>query len=238
MRLGRTARLAAVVLTGGSPGCRGGAAPARGRYVVWLGAAVQDADSGTRPAARIRRPPGRPTGATSPALAWPPARPRRAADGQLAGAPGRRGLRPAAAGRQPGDRGDRERLVYALDQATGRVIWRRHVGTRCRCRTCRAATSTRSASPGRRSTPGQRAGLRGGRDHGIPPRAGGHLGARRRGTGRARHPDPGRAARYDQQRPALASRPGGCTWRSAGCTETAVRTAARWWASRSAAAGR
>ena len=51
-------------------------------------------------------------------------------------------------------------------------------------------------------------------------------------------PHPGRAAAV---RPAAARahhrRPGGCTWRSAGCPGTAVLTAARWWASRSAAAG-
>ena len=41
--------------------------------------------------------------------------------------------------------------IYALDQATGKVIWRTNVGTPVPLAS-RAATSTRSASPARRST--------------------------------------------------------------------------------------
>ena len=48
MRLGRTARLAAAVLTGGvlaaAAGCSGRAV--RGRHVLWVGARVQDTDGG------------------------------------------------------------------------------------------------------------------------------------------------------------------------------------------------
>ncbi len=42
--------------------------------------------------------------------------------------------------------------IYALDEATGKVVWRTNVGTPVPLAACRAATSTRSASPARRST--------------------------------------------------------------------------------------
>ena len=42
--------------------------------------------------------------------------------------------------------------VYALDPASGRVLWQRHLGTPVRSPRCPAATSTRSASPARRPT--------------------------------------------------------------------------------------
>ena len=51
-------------------------------------------------------------------------------------------------------------------------------------------------------------------------------------------PTPDGKPRYDQQRPALAIRTGGSTWPSAGWRGTAARTADRWSASRSPAAGR
>ena len=124
------------------------------------------------------------------------------AGGELAGAPGRRRLRPAAAGRRPGDRGHRERLDLRArpGHRQGRLAdARRHPGAAGRA--CRAATSTRSASPAPPSTtrptgwstPWRR-----------PPATTTCWSASRSATappGRARYPDPGRAAAV---RPAAA----------------------------------
>ena len=129
--------------------------------------------------------------------------------------------------------------LYALDQATGRVIWRRHVGTPvplsdlpCGNIDPLGITGTPVYNPAS------------GLVYAVAETTGYHhvlVGLSvRDGAVRIERdiPTPDGQPRYDQQRPALTIGPGGCTWRSAGCMETAVRTAARWWASRSAAAGR
>ena len=129
--------------------------------------------------------------------------------------------------------------VYALDQATGRVIWRRHVGTPvplsdlpCGNIDPLGITGTPVYDPAS------------GLVYAVAETSGYHhvlVGISvRDGSVQVERdiPAPDGQPRYDQQRPALAIGPGGCTWRSAGCTATAVLTAARWWASRSAAAGR
>ena len=185
----------------------------RGRDVDGLGAAVQDADPGARAAGAH---PGRGL-AHLRARLRPLRRGRRrgqagAADGELAGAPGRRGLRPAAAGRQPGDRGDRERLRLRArpgDRAGDLAQARRHPGAAVRpaVRQHRPARHHRHAG----LQPGQRAGLRRGRDLGIPPRAGRASRCATARPGGARHPRPrtgSRGTTSSGPRSAIAGRAG------------------------------
>ena len=209
--------------------------------------------TGSAPPSRTLTPTPAPDSGAHPAAAWPTygrdvARSDVAAgvatpgplNGELAGAPGRRGLRPAAAGRRHGDRGDRGRLglrARSGDRAGDLAQARRHPGAA-------VGPAVRQHRPARHHRhaglqPGQRARLRRGRDLGIPPRAGRDLGARRQRPGTSATFPPRTGSRgTTSSGPRSPSAPGGCTWRSAGCTETAVLTAARWWASRSAAAGR
>ena len=90
--------------------------------------------------------------------------------------------------------------VYGLDQATGKVAAdaRRHPGAPGRA--CRAATSTRSASPARRSTTRPAGWSTPWRRPRLPPRAGRRLGPRRH-LQVERDSRPGRAAAV---RPAAA----------------------------------
>ncbi len=130
--------------------------------------------------------------------------------------------------------------VYGLDQATGKVAWRTHVGTPVPL----ADLPCGNIDPlGITGTPvyDQASGL----VYAVAETSGYHhvlVGVS------VRDGSPSRSSAISRPRtgsrgttssgPGSASRPGGCTWRSAGCSETAGRTAARWWASRSAAAGR
>ena len=129
--------------------------------------------------------------------------------------------------------------VYALDQATGRVIWRRHVGTPvplsdlpCGNIDPLGITGTPVYNPAS------------GLVYAVAETSGYHhvlvgISVRDGASGWSATSPPRTGSRgTTSSGPRSPSRAGGCTWRSAGCTETAVLTAARWWASRSAAAGR
>jgi outer membrane protein assembly factor BamB len=128
MRLGRTARLAAVVITGGVLAAAAGCSDPGG-----------GTSAGSAPSSRTLAPD--PGGGSHPAAAWPTygrdaarsgvadaARPGRLTvswrarlDGAVYGQPLLVGNLAIAATENDS--------VYGLDQATGRVIWRRHVGT-------------------------------------------------------------------------------------------------------------
>ena len=211
----------------------------RGRDVVRLGAAVQDADDGRGQRAH-------------PAAAWPTygrdfarsgvaagvARPgplkvswRVHLDGAVYGQPLLVGNLVIAATENDS--------VYGLDQATGRVIWRRHVGTPVPL----ADLPCGNIDPlGITGTPvyNPASGL----VYAVAETSGYHhvlVGISvSDGSIRVERdiPAPDGQPRYDHSGPGSPSRAAGCTWRSAGCTGTAVRTAARWWAFRSAAPGR
>ena len=208
MRLGRTARLAAAVLTGGVLAAAAGCSARRA-------ARAGGTSSGSAPPARTLTPapraqrrripprPGPPTGATSPAAAWPPAWPapgpltvswRAHLDGAVYGQPLLVGDLVIAATENDS--------LYGLDQATGQVIWRTHVGTPvplsdlpCGNIDPLGITGTPVYDPAS------------GLVYAVAETTGYHhvlVGvsvARRRRAGGARHPDPGRAAAV---RPAAA----------------------------------
>ena len=205
MRLGRTARLAAAALTGGvlaaAAGCSGS------------GGAGNGTSSGSAPPSRTLAPD--PGNGAHPAAAWPTYGHDFARSGVAAGvaspgplnvswrvAPGRRGVRPALAGRHDGDRGDRERLHLRTQPGDrqGRLAHpRRHPGAAGRpaVRQHRPARHHRHAGLRHRQWPRVR---RGGNLR-VPPRPGRRLGPRRQRAGGTRHPRPGRAAAV---RPAAA----------------------------------
>ena len=202
-KLGRTARLAAAALTGllaATAGCAGSSG---------AGSSGGGSSTGSAPPTRALTvaPNGRRASRRGLAHVRPRLRPYRGrhrrgpgrrvrlAARQLAGQPGRRGLRAAAPGRHDGDRGDRERLplrARRLDRPGPLADPRRHPGAAGRpaVRRHRPARHHRHARLRRR----QRARLRGGRDLRVPPRAGRRLGRHRRRHGGTRHPDPGRPA--------------------------------------------
>ena len=124
--------------------------------------------------------------------------------------------------------------IYGLRQATGKVVWRRHVGTPVPL----ANLPCGNIDPlGITGTPVNDAGN--GLVYAVAETSGYHhvlVGVSvSNGAVQAERdiPTPDGQPRYDQQRPGLTIRTAGCTWRSAGCTGTAGRIGGPWWASRS-----
>ena len=211
MRLGRRGRLAAAACAGGvlaaAAGCSGspGNGDGHGRHIVRSGTVGPHAEPGS-----CGRDPPRRGLAHLRARLRPQRRGRRGghggrfrfAAGRLASAPGRRGLRAAAAGRRHGHRGHRKRLALRArpgDRQGPVADARRHPGAAVRAAVRQHRPARHHRHAGLR--PVQRDRLRRGGDLGLPPRAGRDLGHRRPPAGGARHPRSGRAAAV---RPAAA----------------------------------
>ena len=178
-----------------SGGGRDGSRPARRRPTRTLTSAPP---SGIIPARR-----GRSSAATSPV----PASPRNGHGGpaRVAGPPldgavyGQPLLVGSLVSRPP-----RATASTRSAPATGKVVWRTHVGTPVPLATCRAATSIRSASPARRLRPGRRPGLRGAETSGYHHVLFGISVADGAVEVERDIPAPDGQPRYDQQRPGLA----------------------------------
>ena len=127
--------------------------------------------------------------------------------------------------------------IYALSAATGKVIWRKHVGTPVPQSALHGCGDIFPLGHHRhaRLRRGQRADLRGGRDHRLPSHARRALAGQRQGrscTGTwTPTPSPTRPPGTSSARRSRWGT-GGCTPRSAGWPATAGRTRARWSARR------